>query len=686
MASLNTLRTRGGLIVSIVIGIALLAFLLGDLTSSGGMMNSQNTSVGEIEGSKVSIIEFSNQVDQLTQVTQLMSGRSALTQEEQDGVRDMAWEAMVMEYGYQPGFEQLGLSVGLAEQADMATGEYISPVLASIFVDRTTGQFSFDMLRSFIANVDFDPTGQSPMMWNHLKKQMIEERMVSKYMSLITNGQYITDLEVQKSMDDSNLSYDASYVMQDYNSIADSLVSVSNSEVKAYYEQHKNSYKQSPSRKVEYVVFDLDPSTDDYASAEKFIGEIAEEFKVSDNPMQYARLNSQGQTDELFYKESELDVDIAEAVFANDQMYGPVLSGNTYTIVRRADKQMLPDSLGAKHILLSMMDTQRADSLVQAIKAGSSIEYLAPQFSMDTGSSMRGGDLGMFAPEQMIPEFSQACMDAKVGEVFTVTSEYGIHVVKLTYKSAQEPKVQLATISYEVEPSSATQQGVYAEASQFINSAAGSYDNYSNAVTQSVVATQSATITNKDRMVRGLNESRELVRWAFNAEVGEVSGIMDIDGDYVIAVLSEANDANVASLDQVSSTIRRILVRDKKGDMLASQMKGSSLDQVSSAIGEPVKDVMDLQYSSYSFGTEGFEMKMIGAVCGGAAEGVLSKPVMGNNGVYMFDVTKVASEDNVTFDSEKVRMEAMSQSYLPQRISIAMGEICNTEDWRVKFY
>ncbi|MFI3330770.1 MAG: SurA N-terminal domain-containing protein [Rikenellaceae bacterium] len=686
MATLNTLRTRGGIIVSIVIGIALVAFLLGDLTSSGsGMSNAQKQSVGTIDGNKVSYLEYASFVDQLSTVSQLMSGQSALSSEELDNIREMAWEAMMMNYAYLPGFETMGIAVGDAEQTDMTTGEYISPVLSNIFVDRQTGAYSADMLRSFIANLDADYTGQSRMIWNYLQKQMVEQRQVNKYMNLLVKGVFVTDLEVEKSLADANEVYGANYIKLAYSSIPDSLVTVSDSEIKEYYNAHKKTlYKQSPTRKINYVLFDLLPSGDDYAQAEKTIAELAGEFKTTENPLYYAQANSHVQPDTRFLKESELDAEIAKAVFSKDEMYGPVLDNNTYTLARRVERKMMPDSLGAKHILLSKTDVKLRDSLLTAIKRGSNFEMLASRFSTDTNSAMLGGSVGVFTPEQMIPEFSEACIKAKVGDVFTVDSQFGLHIVKLSYKSRVHNKVQVATITYQVEPSSQTQQTAYAAASKFVNEAK---TNFADAAVSNTLVSRNATLTPSDRSVRGVENSRELVRWVYNAKLGDLSPIVDVDGGYAVAYVTEVNEKEYSPLSAVSTSIYRTLIKQKKESQLAAKFVGATLEEAAAATEATIETVSGVKYADYTVGPAGYELKLIGAITSPSmGVGELSKPVYGNTGVYLFDVTNVKEEENATFDSEKVRLEAMGQSYLSQRINMSMVEMCAIEDFRVKFF
>ncbi len=161
------------------------------------------------------------------------------------------------------------------------------------------------------------------------------------------------------------------------------------------------------------------------------------EFATTNAPMQYAALNSQTSPDVRFYKESELTPEMAAVAFGADagQMSGPSLVGNTYTVSRLAETRMMPDSLGARHILLQPGETALADSLMGVIRRGSDFATLALEYSQDQSVTMNSGDLGRFSPNDMVPEFSDAILNHRVGEIFTVESAYGIHIIESTYKS-----------------------------------------------------------------------------------------------------------------------------------------------------------------------------------------------------------------------------------------------------------
>ena len=345
MATLNTLRTRGGIVVSIVIGIALLAFLLGDFGNQGASaFQERKMRVGEINGEKIGYTQFTDKVDYLTAIVETSSGRNSLSAEEQDQIRDQAWDFLVSQYALEPGFEAAGFRVGEAEQIDMVDGTYISPVVRSTFINPNTGVYDGTMLRQFVSNLSRDASGRAAMMWEYLKDQMTKQRLVLKYMALVAKGMYVTDLEVDQAVAGSNVASGISYIVENYDRIADSTVSVTKEDIRKYYDAHKNAFRQSASRDVEYVMFDVLPSEEDYAAAEKEVNEMAEEFSQSTTPMQYATLNSQAQTDKEYVGENQLSGPLAKYAFGpdNQKMYGPVKEGDTYTLARVVDTKMLP--------------------------------------------------------------------------------------------------------------------------------------------------------------------------------------------------------------------------------------------------------------------------------------------------------------------------------------------------------
>ena len=97
--------------------------------------------------------------------------------------------------------------------------------------------------------------------------------------------------------------------------------------------------------------------------------------------------------------------------------------------------------LRARHILVEGED--EAKSLLAKIKGGAKFEELAKKNSKDPGSAENGGDLDWANPSNYVPEFSQALLKLKKGEVTSapVKSQFGWHIIKLEdERTAQFPE------------------------------------------------------------------------------------------------------------------------------------------------------------------------------------------------------------------------------------------------------
>ncbi len=685
MPSLNSLRTRGGVIVTIVIFVALIAFLVGDLFSAGGsIFNARKMRVGEINGHNVDYVDFLNESDHVGNIYSMMSGSRATSSQQQEMIYNTAWERFIMRYSYKPSFDAMGLMVAPAEQIDMVNGTYLSPVITQTFLNPSTGTFDRDLMLNFMGNVGADQGATA--VWDYIKEQMNDNRIMTKYTTLVTNGFYTTDLTVNNAVAAASNTYDARIVSKAYNTVPDSLVNVSDSRIKSYYNSHKELFLQGASRDVEYVLFDVIPSESDYTDAEEHINGIADNFRLSDSPMQYAILNSQERPDQNYYSRNALNADLAAIAFgpARGSLHGPVLRGDTYTLSRLADTRMIPDSLGAKHILVAPTMKDLADSLVNVIRRGANFEALAREHSTDQSALYNGGDLGRFAPEEMVKEFSDAALAANTGDVYTVESPYGLHVVQLTHKSRPVEKAQVATITYKVDPSARTMQDIFTQATTFATAAGNSAAGFRQAVSDEGLSKRSIRIRNTDRTISGLENSKELIRWAFNGKKGDVSGIMEIDGDYLVAALTDVKEEGYSPLDQVASQIRTTLTNEAKGELIAAGMTGTSLDAIAESNGAEIKDIAGVQFNSFYIPEVGVEPALIGAISA-LPEGQVSRPVHGVSGVYVFDVTGIHNDPSITAEGERARLEAAS-SYLNERTMQAMAEESDIEDMRVKFF
>lgn len=684
MATLNDLRTKGGVLVTVVIALGLIAFLLGDLFSSGSIFTSRANRVGKINGQNIEYQEYAVQTEYVKNIYTALYGTSAFNAAQYDAIYNEAWNDLVMANAYAPLFNRLGMTISDAEVVDMIQGGFLSPVISSFFADPATGTYSPEILRNFLAQVEGNQMAYD--LWNYIKKKAAEQRLVSNFTSLVGAGFVANNLEVENSVKAANTASTAKVVVKPYYTIADSLVAApTNSEVKKYYNDHKDLFRQKTSREVEYVIFNIEPSEADFAEAKEAVETLAEEFKAADNALQFATANTHSTVDNLYYSAEKIAEEYKPYAFGNKrgQLYGPILKDNTYTMARIADVRNMPDEIGARHILLSFDQNELADSIVTALRKGAKFAELAEKYSLD-GSAQNGGDLGKFAPEAMVPEFSNALLAAKLNQIVKVESQFGIHVAQLTYRSRPVRKAQVATITYEVVAGDATIQAAANEANKFI--AAANDSDFSSAAADLGVAKRNARIRNTDRTVSGFSDARELVRWAYNNKEGKISGAMEIDGDYVVASVTNIRNEGYMPIEEVSTRIKNQLRNEAKAAWVAEQIaEAATIDAVAEVLDGKVVDVAEVLGNANTIVGVGPDMKLVGAIAA-AEEGTIEGPVAGNYGVYVFTVEGRTAADNVTVENEKVRLDAHQLYYLNERIDQALSEGAEIVDERVKFF
>ncbi len=325
-----------------------------------------------------------------------------------------------MQYAWEPGFEQSGLQVSENEQIDMVDGSFISPVIRTTFTNPNTGTFDPAIVRNFVTQIDKDPT--AALVWNFIKDQMIQQRYLSKYITLVAKGMYVTDLEVEQGVANSDITSAISYIVKDYSQVADSTIDISQAEVKKYYDAHKNIFRQTASRDIEYVLFDVLPSDSDYVDAEK--------------AHQRDRRGIRRQRNPAAIRHAELPEPDRKTVF-----HGRSVARRTGRVRLRSEQQrnvrpdqrrrhvhdgprgrfkMLPDSVGARHILIGADQKATADSILNALKAAPPSQNFRRPIRRSPGAKAKDGDLGVFQPEQMVPEFSEAVLETHKGDYFTV--------------------------------------------------------------------------------------------------------------------------------------------------------------------------------------------------------------------------------------------------------------------------
>ncbi len=690
MAALNTIRTKGGVLVAVVISLSLLAFLLGDLTStSGSVFGSSNQNVGTIMGTEISIQEYSNKVDEISLTQQMLSGTESKTEEESNQIRTQAWDQIIRTNIFGENLNELGLVVSEEESIDMVKGEYVSSILRSIFVNRETGGYDYPTVSNVIKNIGADSTGRTAKFWSYIENEMAMERSLSKYFSLVENGIYTTSNEVDQIVAASNTNYNFNFITKPTYMIADSLVTVTDDEVRKYYSENKDKFKSVSTRTLEYVVYEALPSEEDYKNAQEDINEITAEFNKADDLVQFVNLNANTNFDARFKKAEELPTELAQFAFGKEKAstYGPVLAGDIYTIAKVVETKNLPDTLGAKHILVAATDRQLADSLVKVLKKDKSkFAELASKFSMDQNANLSGGDLGRFHMSQMIPEFSNGIVDSYKGAIISVDTQFGIHVIEVTEIGTRYPKVQLAVVDYVINPSNVTNQLNYTKATQFADMISDTKVSFDDATSELGVSKRAATIRAGERNIEGLDNTTEIVRWAFNNEKGAISEVISIGEQNIVAKVRKSSEHGIKPVEDVVFEIKNILRSEKKAEYIKAKLEGATtLAEMATKLDVEVQTAKDINFKSFYIPSLGAAPKVVGALTT-MKQGDTSNSIVTTNNVSVIEVTAATPAENTNAKQEEAVLQSAAETSFQQRVMASVYAVADVNDMRVMFF
>ena len=677
MASLNTLRTKFGIVLSIVIAGALLAFILSLKTEMG--FSGNDPRVGVIDGEKINYSEYYNQYEQV----KAQSGAQESNEQQSAMLANAAWQALIGKYVLTPGFDKMGLRVTEPERMSMVSGQHPSQAFYNAFADPRTGEYNVAAVHQFLSEAEAN--AQAQQAWAQLNEQARMEREVAKFLGLIKGGVYVNSLEVANGVNSANNTYAGKWAGKKYSAVPDSLIQLKSSDIKAYYNSHKNMFKQTPSRALSYVVFEVSPTDDDMLALEKSVAEVGAQFAATEELKSFVRANRNGKIADNYVSAKQLSEEEAKALL-DGATYGPVLKNNEWTMARALDTKIVPDSMGIRHIVLPYTQEALADSLLTVLKGGADFAQVAAQYSVYDATAANDGEVGVMPFSAFSGEFAAALANAKTGDIVKIASGDAIQLMQVYRADKPSKHVQVASITYPVEASAATRRDIHNQAGTFSVNAKGSVEAFNEAASAAAVTPRIASLAQGERTIRGLEDSRDVARWAYGAEVGDVSEIFPVGKDYVIAMLTEIDDNEFAPLEKVSAQIRAQVLRDKKYDYIVKELSGSTLDEQAKSLGTEVADFDNVTFGAFYVNGPGFEPRLIGAISSTTEKGVLSAPVKGLSGVYVFEVDDIQTSDKQTAEGEKVRAQAMAESMAQQFSVQAIQQMAKIQDLRGKYF
>lgn len=664
MTTLQRIRNHGALLIAVV-GIAMLAFILGDFLNSGSsFFHRSRENVAVIEGNEIHYTEYEAANEQLTEVYKLETGRSDFDEEMTNQLRNQVWSMLVMDYTMRAQAEKIGMDITADELKELCVGENPHQIISSrrYFMDEN-GQFNRDIVKNWIQTINQEGEEaedaniqQAKTYWMYWEKALRITYMQEKYTTLLQHMLKANSLEAKYAFDARQNGVSIEYVMQPYFAVADSLVSVNEKDIKTLYKKNKEQYKQTPNRAIKYIAFDIVPSEDDFKAEEALMNSLKEDFQTAEDITLVVNTNSDIMYDGFDYSESTVPAQFKAFAFAKNAKAGDctdiLFENNTYAMARIMQcGYSMPDSIELKAIIPEGEDQE----------------------------------LGWFTADRLPKNIAEKAFTTKRGGQFTIAQGMGELTYEVMEVSAATPKVKLAILSRSVTPSSKTYSAIYNNAKQFIvaNPTLEAMETAAQEAGITVIPQYNLTATTDK--VGQLKSSRPIVRWAFEAKEGQVSDVFECGQQFIVAAVAEVNDNEYRSLESVRAELTYEATTNAKAAYIKEQLNGvETLAAAAEKLGQSIQSVERVSLADTRLGNAGMEPTVIGAAIA-LGENQLSQPIQGNMGVFLVQ-TGMAMNTNEEFNAEIEKAQLATRfAYLPYQAMQIMEDKADIEDNRANF-
>jgi peptidyl-prolyl cis-trans isomerase D len=556
---------------------------------------------------------------------------------------------------------------------------------------------------NFLKQTEVDETAKK--YWLFFENEIVNDRTNTKYNNLVAKGLYVTSKQTEF---DKNLvanTVDFSYILKNYASVADSSVRITPGDIESYYLKHKENYKRTALRDIEYVTFDIIPSEDDIKQTEQWINKTKEEFATAADPVQYINMSADSRYVGFFIPLSSVPEKLKDFVKKEDlkDVLGPYLEDGSYKLAKLIAVGDRPDSVHVRHILLSTGKTRtletakhQADSLVKLIKSGTSFDALAMANSDDQGSAKIGGDLGWFPEGRMVLPFNNACFTGKKGEIKTAETSFGVHIIEILAQSKNTRKYNIGYIDRKIVPGSLTNQKAYSEASQFAGTN-NTYEKFAKTIAEKNMNKRVGNdIAPQQKTLPGLINPRSLIMALFQAEKGKIildnsqQAVFEVGEKYVVAYCTKVQEDGIASQKDVENDVRFALLKEKKADLISAEFRtknsqGKTIDDLARSMGLTAQEATQINFRSYTVPGAGTEPALI-AAASVTGQGIVAGPVKGTNGVFMLAANNVTPTKGDDLKLLHDRLKTTFQMRGTYEAYEALRKAAHILDKRYKFY
>ncbi len=691
MGTMNRMRENTGVILWILV------------LSFGGLWVLQDSGVFDTIGAdplgKVIVVDgdpitrdvYSRQLEaQLEQVRRANNG--TVPPQQLEAERERTFNALVENKLREQIMDEIGVTVSDAEVRNLIVGENPHWIIRQNFSDGQGG-----INRAILQNVIDDPAQTQSLI--QLEQFIRLDRREQRLNQLLE-----TSVRVSKSDSDALWTLDqkradAEFFFLRYADVPDSLVSVTDREVRQYYSDNREDYATEKLFSVQIGSLSRHPAEEDTLAILQEIERLRSEFEATENDSLFlAQSASEAVWSDNFVGASSLSSEELNVLFEQDtppqggDIVGPIIVDGQAQLIKVVDTRPSEENhVRARHILVNMNDdpaVARASILEirRRLLGGEDFAEVAIQMSDDPGSGSNGGDLGWFGPGRMVEPFENAAFEAEIGElVGPVETNFGFHLIEVTHRAPVD--VQLSRLAYLIDVSVATLNGIQ-ESLEDLRYYAEEEENFTGEAERRDIMVESLQIQDGQTVIPGFGQSFSVEAFLRDADEGDYSPVIELNEVTLVVHVTEIEPAGYEPLEDVEEQVRQLAILDKKREYqinrLQSAYDSGGFDGLADMLGFTPQIASDLSFNNPIISGLGRDLQFIGAVLGldpGKDSGVL----IGDNGAYVIRTTSVIDPPEISDDELEDLLADLSreqQSLVLRSWINSLRESADIEDLR----
>ena len=667
MAAISSIR-KHGVALMLIIGFALLAFILGDLSQVTRTFSNKNV-MTKIDGKKMDRA-YSEQYEQNTALMRLLQNKSSFDENETYQIHEMTWRQMLQDAVIDKQLKALGLQYN-----EQMIEDFKADMLASLstnrpnqylaqFANALANLYGVENTMAILSNIeDYANNDQVKDLYNAYQaivRFALSAEKSSHYSALVQNTMYFSDPMAKQLAKDNQMALvsllPVSPQAQAFNGVTPS---VSEKEMKDFYKQHKDIFTvYEKNRDIDVAIFPINPTANDLKAIEDSVRADYQKFMASADMADFSAEKGNGSIDSTYYKSEDINLDILDSLifktsvgsyiepfnYENQKWYfGKVYGGAARPDSVNVATIELPfktaDNKAAKYSKSEAK--QLADSLKNVISSRQASIF---ELQRNYLNGREQTDTTFWLPERgTIAEIYNGLLTTPIGGVYVYKAPGGYIVFQVLERTTPIEKRQFVLYDYDITASEATVNAIKSQANQFAASINNDEELNSTAAKKGIQTVRGTNVLSMSANIGQLPNCRDIVSWAFSDDVkkDDISDVFNVERMFfAVAAVKTVRNEGVQKFKDVREDIEAQLMAEKKVDMVAEQvaksLASSSMETLAQQYGTQVMDSVVLAFAGDLYQNRGVD----GRAIAGVFNAPKNKPtaVAGKNMVYVVNV------------------------------------------------